>query len=80
MIAVIGRSGAGKSTLLTVINRLIDPDGGTMTCEGRDVLALRYRDLREWRRRCAMVFQRFNLVARLPVLTNVMTGRLALRR
>ncbi len=79
MIAVIGRSGAGKSTLLTVVNRLIDPDGGRMTCEGRDVLALRGRDLREWRRRCAMVFQRFNLVARLSVLTNVMTGRLALR-
>ncbi len=79
MTAVIGRSGAGKSTLLTVINRLIDPDAGRMTCEGRDILALRGRALRDWRRRCAMVFQRFNLVSRLPVLTNVMTGRLAMR-
>ncbi|MFN3293412.1 MAG: phosphonate ABC transporter ATP-binding protein [Gemmobacter sp.] len=79
MVAVIGRSGAGKSTLLNVINRLIDPDGGTMTCAGRDVLALRGRDLRDWRRGTAMVFQRFNLVARLTVLTNVMTGRLATR-
>ena len=79
MIAVIGRSGAGKSTLLNVLNRLIEPDGGTMTCEGRDVLALRGRDLRNWRRGAAMVFQQFNLVARLPVLTNVMTGRLATR-
>ena len=79
MIAVIGRSGAGKSTLLNVLNRLIEPDGGTVTCEGRDVLALRGRALRDWRRGAAMVFQQFNLVARLPVLTNVMTGRLATR-
>ena len=79
MVAVIGRSGAGKSTLLNVVNRLIDPDAGRMTCEGRDVLALRGRDLRDWRRGTAMVFQRFNLVARLSVLTNVMTGRLATR-
>lgn len=79
MVAVIGRSGAGKSTLLNVVNRLTDPDGGTLTCEGRDVLALRGRDLRDWRRNAAMVFQRFNLVARLSVLENVMTGRLARR-
>ena len=79
MAAVIGRSGAGKSTLLNVINLLIEPDGGAMRCEGRDVLALRGRALRDWRRATAMVFQRFNLVARLSVLTNVMTGRLATR-
>ena len=77
MVAVIGRSGAGKSTLLNVINRLIEPDGGAMTCAGRDVLALRGRELRDWRRETAMVFQRFNLVARLSVLQNVLTGRLA---
>jgi len=33
--------------------------------------------LRDWRRRCAMIFQQFNLVHRLDVLTNVLVGRVA---
>ena len=44
-----------------------------------DVSALRGRRLREWRGRCAMVFQQFNLVPRLPVLTNVLIGRIGYR-
>jgi phosphonate transport system ATP-binding protein len=76
-VGVIGRSGAGKSTLLRLINRLIDPTGGRITYGGRDITALRGRALREWRRDCAMIFQQFNLVERLDVLTNVLVGRLA---
>jgi phosphonate transport system ATP-binding protein len=76
-IGVIGRSGAGKSTLLRMINRLVDPTEGRILFDGRDVTSLKGRELRLWRARAAMIFQQFNLVGRLDVLTNVLTGRLA---
>ena len=76
MLGIIGRSGAGKSTLLRMINRLTEPSEGRILFDGRDVTALRGKDLRDWRSDCAMVFQQFNLVQRLDVLTNVLVGRL----
>lgn len=76
-VGVIGRSGAGKSTLLRMINRLETPTSGRILFEGIDVTALQGRDLRRWRARSAMIFQQFNLVGRLDVLTNVLMGRLA---
>jgi phosphonate transport system ATP-binding protein len=76
MVGIIGRSGAGKSTLLRMINRLTDPTNGAITFRGRNVTALRGADLRAWRSQCAMIFQQFNLVPRLDVLTNVLLGRL----
>ncbi len=75
-VGVIGRSGAGKSTLLRMVNRLIDPSEGRIRFEGRDVTALKGQALRDWRAGCAMIFQQFNLVGRLDVLTNVLMGRL----
>lgn len=76
-LGVIGRSGAGKSTLLRMINRLNDPTTGSIRFGEVDVTKLQGRELREWRRRCAMIFQQFNLVGRLDVLNNVLMGRLA---
>lgn len=76
-IGIIGRSGAGKSTMLRMINRLLDPSEGRIVFDGLDVTALRGRNLRQWRARSAMIFQQFNLVGRLDVLTNVLMGRLA---
>lgn len=76
-VGVIGRSGAGKSTLLRMINRLNDPTTGSIRFGDIDVTKLQGRELREWRRRCAMIFQQFNLVGRLDVLNNVLMGRLA---
>ncbi len=76
MVGIIGRSGAGKSTLLRLINRLIDPTDGRILSDGKDVTALRGSELRAWRARTAMIFQQFNLVSRLDVLTNVLCGRL----
>ncbi|WP_445500268.1 phosphonate ABC transporter ATP-binding protein [Microvirga sp. G4-2] len=75
-VGVIGRSGAGKSTLLRLVNRLIDPSSGRIAYDGVDVTDLSGKDLRDWRARCAMIFQQFNLVGRLDVLTNVLMGRL----
>jgi phosphonate transport system ATP-binding protein len=75
-VGVIGRSGAGKSTLLRMTNRLIEPSAGRILFDGSEVTALKGKALRDWRARCAMIFQQFNLVGRLDVLTNVLMGRL----
>ena len=76
MVGVIGRSGAGKSTLMRMLNRLTDPTSGSIVFDGLEVSALKGSALRSWHRDCAMIFQQFNLVPRLDVLTNVMLGRL----
>jgi len=76
MVGVIGRSGAGKSTLLRMMNRLTDASSGTIHFGDLEVSALRGSELRRWQRDCAMIFQQFNLVPRLDVLTNVLLGRL----
>ena len=76
MVGIIGRSGAGKSTLLRMINRLTDTSDGSITFGSRNVTALSGAALREWRSDCAMIFQQFNLVPRIDVLTNVLLGRL----
>ena len=79
MIGVIGRSGAGKSTMLRMFNRLTDASQGTMTFEGRDILTLKNRDRRKWQSDCAMIFQQFNLVPRMDVVSNVLHGTLGER-
>ncbi len=75
LVGVIGQSGSGKSTVLRMINRLSDPSEGRILFGDTDVTALKGRELRHWRARCAMIFQQFNLAGRLDVLTNVMMGR-----
>jgi len=75
-VGIIGRSGAGKSTLLRMINRLAEPTSGRILYDGVDATRLRSQALRNWRSDCAMIFQQFNLVGRLDVLTNVLMGRL----
>jgi phosphonate transport system ATP-binding protein len=75
-VGVIGRSGAGKSTLLRMINRLQEPSAGRIAWNGTDITALKGEALCDWRAQCAMIFQQFNLVGRLDVLTNVLMGRL----
>jgi phosphonate transport system ATP-binding protein len=77
MVGIIGRSGAGKSTLLRLINRLVEPSAGRIVWKGSDTTALNGRALLGWRARCAMIFQQFNLVPRLDVLTNVLLGRIS---
>jgi phosphonate transport system ATP-binding protein len=76
MIGIIGRSGAGKSTLLRLINRLATSERGEIVFDKTNIVTLSGRELRQWRARCAMIFQQFNLVNRLDVLTNVLIGRI----
>ena len=74
--AIIGPSGAGKSTLIRCINRLVTPSSGSIRFYGRDVTALSGRELRALRRDIGMIFQEFNLIDRMSVMDNVLSGRL----
>jgi phosphonate transport system ATP-binding protein len=83
---VIGLSGSGKSTLLRSINRLIKVEAGSIVVpasllDGRtgdtlDILKLSVSELRHVRRRIGMIFQQFNIVKRLSVIENVLSGGL----
>ena len=75
-VFIIGSSGAGKSTLLRCLNRLIEPDRGSVRLDGQEITTLTGPALRQARRRMAMIFQEFNLVERLTVMENVLSGRL----
>ena len=74
--ALIGPSGAGKSTLIRCINRLVEPSGGEILFDDREVTKLPGRQLRWLRRDIGMIFQEFNLIDRMSVMDNVLSGRL----
>lgn len=76
LTAIIGPSGTGKSTLIRCINRLVDPTAGQILFEGQDLAKLSGQSLRMARRHIGMVFQEYNLVERLSVIENVLSGRL----
>jgi phosphonate transport system ATP-binding protein len=76
IIAIIGRSGAGKSTLLRCIDGLQKPTEGSIVLDGETITALSEGQLRRTRRKIGFIWQEYNLVDRLPALTNVLTGRL----
>lgn len=76
IVSIIGPSGAGKSTFIRCINRLTEPTSGTVWLDDVEVTALAKNDLRAARRDMGMIFQEFNLVERLTVMENVLSGRL----
>ncbi len=76
VVAIIGPSGAGKSTLIRCINRLVEPTRGLVKLHDTDILTLNRSELRRARRRMGMIFQEYNLVERLTVMENVLSGRL----
>ncbi len=76
VLGLIGPSGAGKSTLIRCINRLVEPNAGTVHLGDLNVTKLSRGDLRRARRRIGMIFQEYALVERLTVMENVLSGRL----
>ncbi len=76
MIGIIGRSGAGKSTLLRMLNCLTEVSSGEIVFDGLTVSQLRGTARRNWQSQCAMIFQQFNLVPRMDVVSNVLHGTL----
>lgn len=76
VVAIIGPSGTGKSTLIRCINRLVQPSSGEIWFEGVNLAQVRGAALRHARRQIGMVFQEYNLVERLSVMENILSGRL----
>lgn len=75
-IGIVGRSGAGKSTVLRMLNRLANPTSGEILFEGQNITAYESAAKRKWQSDCAMIFQQFNLVPRMDVVSNVLHGTL----
>ncbi|SFL12330.1 phosphonate transport system ATP-binding protein [Paenibacillus sp. 1_12] len=74
-VVIVGLSGAGKSTLLRSVNRLHEITDGQILIDGNSITAARGVQLRRMRRNIGMIFQSFNLVKRVSVLRNVLSGR-----
>jgi phosphonate transport system ATP-binding protein len=86
-VGIIGLSGAGKSTFLRCLNRLIEPTSGEILVPQSifldpnnkgmiDITGLKNRELRFLRRKIGMIFQQFNIIKRMTVLDNVLSGYL----
>ena len=73
-VVLMGPSGCGKSTTIRTINRLVEPNSGTVLLNNSNILAMEPDELREVRKRIGFVFQHFNLIGRLNALENVMLG------
>jgi D-methionine transport system ATP-binding protein len=71
IFGIIGQSGAGKSTLIRCLNRLEEPDSGSVLVEGREITRLGKDELREARKKIGMIFQHFNLLDSRTVRDNV---------
>ena len=70
LVAIVGESGSGKTTLVRMVNRLIDPDAGTVRVDGRDV---RERDPVALRRGIGYVIQGAGLFPHRTIASNVAT-------
>ncbi|HET7024014.1 MAG TPA: ATP-binding cassette domain-containing protein [Gemmatimonadales bacterium] len=73
-VALLGPSGTGKSVLLKHINGLIHPDAGRIVVDGKDVSALRGKELADLRARIGYVFQNGALFDSMDVFENVRLG------
>jgi phosphonate transport system ATP-binding protein len=76
MVALLGSSGSGKSTLMKSLTGFAPLAGGSVRVAGHDVTNLARGELRTLRSDVGQVFQQFNLIPRMSVLTNVLTGAL----
>lgn len=76
MVALLGASGSGKSTLMKSLTGFADIAGGSVRVAGHDVTNLARGELRTLRSEVGQIFQQFNLIPRMSVLTNVLTGGL----
>ena len=73
-VCVLGKSGAGKSTFIRSINRLQQPSSGSINWEGTELTKLPEGKMRRVRSEMVMIFQHFNLIPRMTVFQNTLTG------
>ena len=72
MVAILGQSGAGKTTILNMLGGMDSPTAGSIIVDGKDISAMKNRDLIQYRRNdIGFVFQFYNLVANLTAVENV---------
>ncbi len=76
IVSIFGPSGAGKSTFIRCINRLVEPTSGEVYLDDVEITGLKGGDLHKARRQMGMIFQEYNLIERLTVMENVLSGRL----
>ena len=75
IFVIMGLSGSGKSTLVRMLNRLIEPTGGSVKIDGKDIIQMNDSELREVRRKkISMVFQNFGLFPHKTILENTEYG------
>ncbi|MGV8980500.1 phosphonate ABC transporter ATP-binding protein [Clostridium sp.] len=74
MVALIGPSGAGKTTLLNILATVLKPDGGNVLLDG--IAIEKYKGAKALAEKIGIIRQQFDLVDSLPVIHNVLAGRL----
>lgn len=73
VVTVVGPSGAGKTTLLQIVGTLDAPDSGSVLYDGKDVIAMKERELARFRNQnIGFVFQFHQLLPEFTMLENVM--------
>jgi phosphonate transport system ATP-binding protein len=73
-VCVLGRSGAGKSTFIRCINGLQPVSEGNVKWDGKSLSEMSPKENLEIRRKTGMIFQHFNLIPRMSVVQNILTG------
>ena len=74
MVALIGPSGAGKTTLLNILATVLKPDGGNVLLDG--IAIEKYKGAKALAEKIGIIRQQFDLVDSLPVIHNVLAGKL----
>lgn len=75
LIALIGPSGAGKTTLLNLLAATLPPDQGEITIDGQ--LLAEMTDQKKRAKKIGIIRQQFDLIGELPVIHNVLAGKLS---
>lgn len=82
VVVILGPSGSGKTTFLRCVNFLERADQGMITMDEHklDVKKCSHKDIHNFRKESAMVFQQYNLFKNMTILQNVMEGLVTVKK